>query len=57
MIDFITMLLECDDFEILLGDLYQPVCAGLVFVWGSSLLCGVISLFNLIVSGIFRTNK
>lgn len=57
MVEFFETLIETDDFETLLGDLYQPVCAGLVFTWGVVAFAGVVSMFNAILAAIFQRTK
>lgn len=45
MVDLVEMLMTADlaDLETLLGDLYAPTCAGIVFVGAILPPCGMIS--------------
>ena len=54
MIDFINMIIDCDDFETLLGDMYQPTIACLVVSWGLLSFGALCEAFIMLVKSIFR---
>jgi hypothetical protein len=54
MTDFLQMLIDCDDFETLLGDMYQPACACIVISWAILSFGAVCQIFSTLVTGLFK---
>lgn len=55
MSDFIAELIACDDFEILLGDMYQPTCACIVISFAILSFGALCSMFTTIITRLFNT--
>lgn len=54
MADFIQSLIDCTDFETLLGDMYQPTCAAIVASWCILSFGALCSAFTSLIRGLFR---
>lgn len=53
MLDFISEIIACDDFELLLGDLYQPCCCCIVVSWCILSFGAVCGAFQHIFAALF----
>lgn len=53
MIDFIDIIMNCEDYAELLGDMYAPVCACLVVGFNLIGFTAVCSAFTALLKGMF----
>lgn len=57
MIDFINAILQEDDFETLLGDLYAPTVSAIVVSWCILSFGALCQAFICLVTGLFKGGR